>query len=68
MAKCPIMQTFDGVLNLSSDSYIYGVNYELGDIITIQDNVIGLYINAQIVEIIETQDDNGYNITAKYGV
>lgn len=68
LAKCPIMQTFDGVLNLSSGSYIYGVNYELGDIITIQDNVIGLYINAQIVEIIETQDDNGYNITAKYGV
>jgi hypothetical protein len=68
IANMPIVQSFDGEINISSGSYVYGVNYELGDIITVQDNAIGLYINTRIIEITEVQDEKGYNITAKYGV
>lgn len=68
LAGTQITQKFDGEINLNNGVYKYKTNFDLGDIVTIQDNEIGLYTNTRILEIIETQDDNGYNISAKYGV
>jgi hypothetical protein len=44
-----------------------GVNFDLGDLITIQDNQIGLYINTRVIEVTEVQDENGYNVNVVYG-
>lgn len=68
LAGMQIKQTFDGEINLNNNVYKYKTNFNLGDLVTIQDNAINLYINTRILEIIETQDENGYNITAKYGI
>lgn len=67
LANRQVIQTFDGEINLQNGVYNYGSDYNLGDMITIQDNDIGLYINTRILEITEVQDDNGYNINAVYG-
>ncbi|MBO7066363.1 MAG: hypothetical protein J6W40_01935, partial [Alphaproteobacteria bacterium] len=67
LAGVPIQQTFDGEININNSVFKYKTNFNLGDIVTIQDNDINLYINTRLIEIIETQDENGYNINAKYG-
>ena len=63
-----IEQRFDGTINVNNSVYQYKTNFNLGDLVTVQDNAIGLYINTRIIEVIETQDSNGYNITANYGL
>lgn len=66
-ANYSVVETFDGELDLSNSTFKYGRDYNLGDIVTIQDVEIGLYINPRILEITEVQDENGYKIDAKYG-
>ena len=68
LATLQVVQSFNGEINLNGGAYKYGIDYNLGDFITIQDNGIGLYINTRILEITEVQDDNGYNISAVYGI
>lgn len=67
LAKYTITETFDGTIDLTNGSFRYGTNFFLGDVVTVQDNEIGLYINPRILEITEVQDESGYQISAKYG-
>ena len=68
LAGAQITQSFDGTINVNNGVYKYKENFNLGDLVTVQDNEIGLYINTRIIEVIETQDENGYNIIANYGL
>lgn len=61
-------ETFDGGIDLTNSFYNYGVDYNLGDLITIEDKDIGKYINARILSVTEVQDDDGYKIDIEYGV
>lgn len=69
LAKLSVVETFTGEIDLVNSSFKYGedADFFLGDIITIQDTEIDLYINARIREVTEVQDMNGYRITAVYG-
>ena len=67
VAKQSIVETFDGDIDLTNGSFVYGRDFNLGDIVTVQDVEIGLYINPRILEITEVQDEDGYQISAKYG-
>lgn len=66
LATLPILQTFSGEINLNSLTFKYKTNYNLGDIITVQDSDTKLYINTRIIEITEVQDEKGYSISGKY--
>lgn len=66
-AGLAIVETFNGEIDLTNGSFQYRRDFGLGDIVTIQDAEIGLYINARIIEITEVQDDNGYQLNAVYG-
>lgn len=61
-------ETFTGELNFVYSPYQYGIDKDfwLGDIITIQDNALGLYMGVRIIKATEVQDDNGYSITVEY--
>ena len=59
-------ETFDGVIDVTNGNYIYGRDFMLGDIVTVQNNNIGAYINVRIAEVLEYQDTNGYAVEAKY--
>ena len=61
------VETFDGELDLTNSELAFGEDYNLGDIITIEDNSIGKYINARILSVTEVQDDDGYKIDIEYG-
>ena len=67
LAMLSIVETFDGTIDITNGSFKYGEDFSLGDVVTVQDVEIGLYINPRILEITEVQDDNGYSINAKYG-
>ncbi len=52
-------------LNCSIDinSYTYKVDYDLGYKVTIEDTDFGVTFDATIVEVVETEDINGYRVT-----
>lgn len=59
-------ETFDGAIDVTNGNYIYGRDFALGDIVTVQNNNIGIYINVRIREALEYQDENGYAVEVKY--
>lgn len=66
LAALPILESFDGEINLNSLTFKYKTNYNIGDIVTVQDSDTKLYSNVRIIEICEVSDDKGYQITGKY--
>lgn len=58
-------QTTKQTLNCSIDvnSYNYKEDYDLGYKVTIEDTDFGVTFDATIVEVVETEDINGYRVT-----
>lgn len=67
-----ITQAFSGKVNLNN--YVYGKpenggDFYLGDIVSIYKNKWGVYINARIIEVIESQQSGGGKvITLTFGI
>ena len=68
LSEYKITETFDGELDLTNIDITYGDDFELGDIITIEDKDLGRYIDARILVVTEVQDSDGYKIEIEYGV
>jgi hypothetical protein len=60
-------ETFTGEINLTYSPYKYGADFWLGDLVTIQDNSLGLYTTVRILKATEAQDENGYILSIEYG-
>lgn len=67
LATLVTVETMTGGVDITNSGLEVGVDFYAGDIITIQDNELGKYINARIVKVTEVQDDNGYNIAVEFG-
>lgn len=63
LAEHKVTTSFEGEVDVNS--YKYKTDYDLGDIVTIK-NEYGISVDARIVEIIETWDDEGYTIEPKF--
>ena len=61
-----ITESFEGIIDLESSSFDYGVDFQLGDIVTVQDNSINKYINVRVVSATEVQNDAGYQINIAF--
>nr|DAW56622.1 MAG TPA: hypothetical protein [Bacteriophage sp.] len=68
IAEMQKVETFDGEIDLTNTNLVYGTDYNLGDVITIEDKDIRKYINARITTVTEVQDENGYKIEIEYGI
>jgi hypothetical protein len=55
-----------GTLDLTNGTYRYGRDFWLGDMVTLQDNALGIQMDIRICEILESQDESGYTISAVY--
>lgn len=66
LAEMIIIETFNGVLNITSGQFVLNRDFFVGDIVTIQDNGLGKYINARVMEATEAQDENGYSVSIDY--
>lgn len=64
----PLVPTeiFNGTINVSAGNYILNRDFWIGDIVTVQENSLGLYINVRITETTEVQDENGYAVEVQY--
>ena len=54
------------MLDATNGNYIYGRDFALGDIVTVENKGIGKYANVRIREALECQDENGYTVEVKY--
>lgn len=68
VAELQKVETFDGEIDLTNSNLVYGKDYNLGDMITVEDRDLKRYINARIVTVTEVQDDGGYKIDIEYGI
>ena len=62
-----IEEKFDGDINVNFGRWILNRDYFIGDIITVQDNMLGIYLNERIVETTEVQDESGYKVSVVFG-
>lgn len=62
-----ITQAFTGEVDLTQN-YVYKKDFFIGDLVTIENSKWGIFINSRIIEITESEDENGYKITPTFGV
>lgn len=68
IAELQKVETFDGGIDLTNSNLTYGEDYNIGDMITVEDKDLKKYINARILTVTEVQDDEGYKIDIEYGI
>lgn len=52
---------------LGEKAYEIGVDYNLGDRITVVDNVLGIQLSTEVTELSESYDENEYTVDATFG-
>jgi len=62
----PVSEWFEGNV-ISNGNLIYKTDYDLGDIVTIENSKWGIRINVRITEITEVYDANGVTIVPIFG-
>lgn len=68
LAELQETETFDGKIDLTNSNLVYREDFNLGDLITIEDKEMSKYTNTRILSVTEVQDDNEYNIDIEYGI
>ncbi|MBO5841453.1 MAG: siphovirus ReqiPepy6 Gp37-like family protein [Clostridia bacterium] len=58
------VEAFNGAIDVSSSQWQYNRDFALGDIVTQQDNSLGVFVNVRVLDLLEVQDENGYAIEA----
>ena len=58
-------ETFEGTVNMASPMFEYKTDYDLGDIVTIE-NKYGISASARIIEAIESIDESGNNLSLTF--
>lgn len=66
LAQLIVIESFTGTITTAFGSWALGIDFSLGDIVTIQNNNIGIYTNVRITETTEVQDENGYTVSMNY--
>lgn len=61
-----VLEDFNGAIDIMNGNWIYGRDVFLGDIVTVQDNDIGVFKNVRLGEVTEYQDGDGYAVEAVY--
>lgn len=61
------IESFSGEIDITNSIYKFNRDFFLGDLVTIQDNQIGVYQTVRIIKATEVQDDNGYILSVEFG-
>ena len=65
-AEYTLVETFEGEINAQGSRYAFGVDYNLGDRVRVQDDFMGVYITPRILKITLRQDRK-YSELVEYG-
>lgn len=66
LSAMTVSEDFNGAIDITNGSWKYNKDVFLGDIVTVQDNDIGVYKNVRLGEVTEYQDQDGYAVEAVY--
>jgi hypothetical protein len=66
MSAMTVSEDFNGTIDITNGNWKYGTDVFLGDIVTVQDNDIGVFKNVRLGEVTEYQDQDGYTVEAVY--
>lgn len=64
LAEASIIEGFSGEV-LTSGNFVYGVDFDLGDIVTVI-NSYGIKKNVQVLSAIESEDENGITLIPQF--
>lgn len=67
VAQSPAEETLGGEMDITNSPLEYRRDFYVGDLVTIEDSILGLSTPVRILSITERQDDEGYNIDIEYG-
>lgn len=62
-----VVEGFSCEVDLTNSKLKYLTDYNIGDLVTIEDTHLKQLHNARILKITEVQDENGYAISAEFG-
>lgn len=65
LAEFKRVQSFE--VNIIQSSFIYGVDWDLGDIVTAQSKKWGITMNSRITEVKEVYEPSGFSLNATFG-
>ncbi len=65
LAEFKRVQSFD--VSIIQSSFIYGVDWDLGDIVTVQSKKWGITMNSRITEVKEVYEVSGFSLNATFG-
>lgn len=65
LSEAPIVRSMEGQIK-PGQMYTYKVDYYLGDFVTTV-NKYGMQVDAQVLEVVEVWDENGYTCTPTFG-
>ena len=66
LSELTVSEDFNGAIDITNGNWKYGEDVFLGDIVTVQENDIGIFKNVRLGEVTEYQDQDGYTIEAVY--
>lgn len=66
MNDLKVIEDFNGTIDITNGNWKYNEDVFLGDIVTVQDNDIGVFKNVRLAEVTEYQDGDGYAVEAVY--
>lgn len=62
------IKSFDAVIKSFGDQqHVYGVDYKLGDLVTVSDSVINISVSARVTEVERVFDQNGQSLNLVFG-
>ena len=67
VAESPAEETLSGEMDVTNANVLYRRDFFLGDIVTIEDEGLGLSADVRILSVTERQDGEGYNLEVEYG-
>jgi len=59
-------EQYNGEIDVTSAGLEFEVDYNVGDVITIRDNVLNLNKNTRIISVTEVEDAGGYSVQIEY--
>lgn len=65
LAKAEVTKTFDSQID-TDGVYKIGQDFDLGDYVTVIDNRIGVTADTRLIEIIESEDQNGHTVLGTF--
>ena len=60
-----VTEDFSG--ELADGQFRYGIDFDIGDMVTVQDNRLGILADVRILQVDEIQDISGYAVKINFG-